>query len=84
MDDDHAYRAMDLLLEADTQGQVQEAVFFAAANLLNLEVDLLFFDTTIPTSNVTPKTTPTLTGSAATDTPRTTATTCRRSSSAWP
>jgi len=46
MDDDQAYRAMDLLVEADTQGQVQEAVFFAVAHLLNLEVDLLFFDTT--------------------------------------
>src|SRR6266508_2066869 len=46
MDDDQAYRAMDLLVEADTQGKVQEAVFFAVANLLNLEVDLLFFDTT--------------------------------------
>jgi transposase len=46
MDDDHAYRAMDLLVDADTQGKVQEAVFFAVANLLNLEVDLLFFDTT--------------------------------------
>jgi DDE family transposase len=46
MDDDQAYRAMDLLVEADTQGEVQQAVFFAVANLLNLEVDLLFFDTT--------------------------------------
>jgi len=46
MDEDHAYRAMDLLIDADTQGAVQEAVFFAVANLLNLEVDLLFFDTT--------------------------------------
>jgi transposase len=46
MDDDQAYRAMDLLVEADTQGKVQEAVFFAVANLLNLEVDVLFFDTT--------------------------------------
>jgi hypothetical protein len=45
MDDDHAYRAMDLLVDADTTGRVQEAVFFAVANLLNLEVDLLFFDT---------------------------------------
>ena len=42
----HAYRAMDLLVEADTQGAVQEAVFFSAAHLLNLEVDLVFFDTT--------------------------------------
>jgi hypothetical protein len=46
MDEDQAYRAMDLLVDADTQGQVQQAVFFAVANLLNLEVDLLFFDTT--------------------------------------
>jgi transposase len=46
MDEDHAYRAMDLLVDADTAGRVQEAVFFAVANLLNLEVDLLFFDTT--------------------------------------
>jgi hypothetical protein len=46
MDDDQAYRAMDLLAGADAQGAVQETVFFAAANLLNLEVDLLFFDTT--------------------------------------
>jgi transposase len=46
MDDDQAYRAMDLLEAADTQARVQEAVFFAAAHLLNLEVDLLFFDTT--------------------------------------
>jgi transposase len=46
MDEDHAYRAMDLLVDADTTGRVQEAVFFAVANLLNLEVDLLFFDTT--------------------------------------
>jgi len=46
MDDDQAYRAMDLLVEADAQAQVQQAVFFAVAHLLNLEVDLLFFDTT--------------------------------------
>jgi hypothetical protein len=41
----HAYRAMDVLATADTEGRVQEAVFFAVADLLNLEVDLLFFDT---------------------------------------
>src|SRR4029078_3685911 len=46
MDEDQAYRAMDLLAEADAQAEVQEAVFFAVADLLNLEVDLLFFDTT--------------------------------------
>jgi hypothetical protein len=46
MDDDQAYRAMDVLAAADTEARVQEAVFFACADLLNLEVDLLFFDTT--------------------------------------
>jgi hypothetical protein len=46
MDDDQAYRAMDLLVEADTDAVVQEAVFFAVADLLNLEVDLLLVDTT--------------------------------------
>src|SRR5690625_2820405 len=38
------YRAMDFLLDADEA--IQKAVFTSAANLLNLEVDLLFFDTT--------------------------------------
>ena len=46
MDEDQAYRAMDLLIDADAETKVQEAVFFACADLLNLEVDLLFFDTT--------------------------------------
>ena len=46
MDDDQAYRALDLLIEADAEAKVQESVFFACADLLNLEVDLLFFDTT--------------------------------------
>jgi hypothetical protein len=46
MDEDQAYRAMDLLVEADAEAKVQEAIFFACADLLNLEVDLLFFDTT--------------------------------------
>jgi transposase len=46
MDEDQAYRAMDVLAAANTEAGVQEAVFFAVADLLNLEVDLLFFDTT--------------------------------------
>ena len=46
MDEDQAYRAMDTLVDADVEGGVQRAVFFAAADLLNLEVDLLLFDTT--------------------------------------
>lgn len=46
MDDDQAYRALDLLDEADAEAKVREAVFFACADLLHLEVDLLFFDTT--------------------------------------
>lgn len=46
MDEDQAYRAMDLLVEADAEAGVQEAVFFSVADLLNVEVDVLFFDTT--------------------------------------
>ncbi len=40
----HFYRAMDLLLEHETE--IQQEVFWATANLLNLTVDLIFFDTT--------------------------------------
>jgi hypothetical protein len=38
------YRAMDFLLEASEE--LQREVFFTVANLLNLEVDLIFLDTT--------------------------------------
>jgi len=38
------YRAMDVLIEAGEA--LQKEVFFSVADLLNLEVDLLFFDTT--------------------------------------
>ena len=38
------YRAMDWLLEIESE--LAEAVYWATADLLNLEVDLLFFDTT--------------------------------------
>lgn len=38
------YRAMDVLLEHAEA--LQKAVFFSVANLFNLEVDLIFFDTT--------------------------------------
>jgi hypothetical protein len=38
------YRAMDFLLDCDAE--VQREVFFAVADLLNLEVDLILFDTT--------------------------------------
>ena len=42
--DDACYRAMDWLLEV--HGELAEQVYWATADLLNLEVDLLFFDTT--------------------------------------
>jgi len=42
--DDECYRAMDFLHAA--LPELQERVFFQVANLLDLEVDLLFFDTT--------------------------------------
>ena len=38
------YRAMDFLLEASEK--IQHDVFFSVANVFNLEVDLLFLDTT--------------------------------------
>ncbi len=44
LSDDGLYAAMDFLLECSER--VQEAVFFSVATLLNLEVDVIFFDTT--------------------------------------
>ena len=44
LDEDSCYRSMDWLLEVEDE--LCEAVYFATADLLNLEVDLLFFDTT--------------------------------------
>ena len=43
-DSDAAYRAMDWLVEVESE--LAEAVYWSTADLLNLEVDLLFFDTT--------------------------------------
>jgi Transposase DDE domain len=42
--DDACYRAMDWL--HDVRGELEKQVYFAVADLLNLQVDLLFFDTT--------------------------------------
>ncbi|MFV0318336.1 MAG: IS1634 family transposase [Microthrixaceae bacterium] len=44
LSDDACYRAMDWLREIETE--LAEAVYWSVADLLNLEVDLLFFDTT--------------------------------------
>jgi Transposase DDE domain len=44
VDEDSCYRAMDWLLEIEPE--LAERVYWAVADLLNLEVDLLFFDTT--------------------------------------
>lgn len=44
LSDDQCYRAMDWLLEVEPE--LAEQVYWSVANLLNLEVDLLFFDTT--------------------------------------
>ena len=44
LSDDQLYRAMDFLLACSER--VQESVFFSVASLLNLEVDVVFFDTT--------------------------------------
>ena len=40
----HCYRAMDFLLEHEQS--IQQEVFWSTASLLNLTVDLIFFDTT--------------------------------------
>lgn len=82
----NAYRAMDLLLEADVQGPVQEAVFFSAAHLLSLKVDQVFFDTTSAYFERDEADDPDgmAAACASTGTPGTTARICRRSSSAWP
>src|SRR6266511_1354370 len=42
VDEDSCYRAMDVFLSV--LAELQQAVFFSVANLLNLEVDILFFD----------------------------------------
>ena len=44
VDDETCYRAMDWLLQVEAE--LSEAIYFSVADLLNLEVDLLFFDTT--------------------------------------
>src|SRR2546421_8468950 len=44
LSEDACYRTMDFLLEV--LPELAEAVFFSVANLLNLQVDILFFDTT--------------------------------------
>jgi AcrR family transcriptional regulator len=44
VDEDSCYRAMDWLLEIEES--LAEQVYWQVADLLNLEVDLLFFDTT--------------------------------------
>lgn len=41
---DHMYEAMDFLY--DHVDQVEESVFYKTANLFNLDVDLIFYDTT--------------------------------------
>lgn len=44
LSDDACYRAMDWLLEIEAE--IAQQVYWSVATLLNLEVDLLFFDTT--------------------------------------
>lgn len=42
--DDQAYRAMDFLLAA--LGEIASEIFYSVAHLLNLDVDIVFVDTT--------------------------------------
>src|SRR5215471_12943073 len=90
VDDETCYRAMDWLLQVEAE--LSEAIYFSVADLLNLEVDLLFFDTTStyferstsPTSpNWTTRDAWSSPASAPTVTPRTTGPICPRSWSAW-
>ena len=83
MDEDQAYRAMDLLVQADAQAKVQEAVFFAVATCSTSRSTCSCSTPRAPTSNATPKRVGTA-GSVGSGTPRTTAPTYRRSSSGWP
>jgi hypothetical protein len=76
------YRAMDFLLDA--LAELQQTVFFTVADLLNLDVDLLFFDTTstyfeIDQADAAPEGSDARAGSAHTATPRTTGPTCPKS-----
>jgi hypothetical protein len=50
------YRAMDLLLEM--RDELEKQVYFATADLLNLEVDLVYFDTTSSYFEVEPQEAP--------------------------
>jgi hypothetical protein len=47
LSDDQCYRAMDWLLQVEAE--IAQQVYWATATLLNLEVDLLFFDNTTST-----------------------------------
>ena len=101
--DDACYRAMDWLLQI--REQLEKRVFDRACEVLGLEVDLLFFDTTstyfvteeadapvardqhgnpVPDGAGQPPARAGRRGSGPGASPRTTATTCPRSSSAWP
>jgi hypothetical protein len=101
--DDACYRAMDWLLEI--REPLEKAVFDAAAEVLGLEIDLLFFDTTstyfvteeadapvardqrggpVPDSAGEGREAGFRTWGKSWASPRTTATTCPRSLSAWP
>jgi hypothetical protein len=89
------YRCMDFFLEH--KEQIERAVYFKVADLLNVDVDLIFYDTTSlhfeideedevtqrRTSSATARRRPT-SRCASAGTRRTGAPTRRRSSSAWP
>jgi len=50
--DDACYRTMDWLHQVNDP--VEQEIFGQVANLLNLEIDLLFFDTTTPAPTLRP------------------------------
>lgn len=79
------YRAMDFLLDCDEE--IQREVFFSVANLLNLEVDVLFFDTSTTYFETEVEDAPTRSrgwrACAASASRRTAVPTCPRSWSGW-
>lgn len=97
LSDDQAYRAMDFLLDA--LGEVAAEVFASVAHLLNLDLDIVFVDTTSTyfeteapdeladlqdDAGDDEQTNPPRPERGRSGTPRTTAPTCRKWSSRWP
>ena len=86
MDDDQAYRAMDLLIEADTDARCRRRCSSPSRTCSTSRSTCCSSTPPVPTSNATAptrRTTAPVRRSAGTGTPRTIVRICRRSSSGW-